>query len=68
MTISATSQETDPRVAQREAWVTYSESLRDLAGKDYEDAEHTSWERLQRALQDIDAANATVQTTPGALD
>jgi hypothetical protein len=60
MTISATSRETEPQVAERDAWAAYSESLRDLAGKDYEDAEHTSWERLQRVLRDIDAANATV--------
>lgn len=37
----------------RRAWGVYSESLRDLQGKDYEDAEHRSWERLQRKLREL---------------
>jgi hypothetical protein len=68
MTISATSQEADRQVAEREAWAAYSESLRDLAAKDYEDAEHTSWERLQRALREIDSADVTVEAMPHPLD
>jgi hypothetical protein len=38
----------------RRAWGVYSESLRDLDGKDYEEAEHRSWERLQRKLRELD--------------
>jgi hypothetical protein len=47
------SQETERQVAEQEAWATYRESLRDLAGQDYEEAERASWERLQRALRDL---------------
>jgi hypothetical protein len=38
----------------KQAWSSYSESLRDLDGKDYEDAEGESWDRLQRRLRQLD--------------
>jgi hypothetical protein len=60
MTTSATRQESDRTVAEREAWSAYQDSLRDLAGRDYEEAERASWERLQRALRELDRANASV--------
>jgi hypothetical protein len=41
-----------------EAWIAYSESLRDLDGRDYEDAERTSWEELQATLALIDGDRA----------
>jgi hypothetical protein len=38
----------------RRAWTAYRESLRDLDGKAYEEAEGRSWERLQRKLKELD--------------
>ncbi len=43
---------------ERDAWIQYRESLRDLAGADYEAAEADSWEDLQRMLGDIQAERA----------
>jgi hypothetical protein len=40
---------------QREAWSRYSESLRDLDGRDYEDAETAAWAELQHQLREIGA-------------
>ena len=39
---------------QRRAWADYTEDLRDLEGRDYEDAEGQSWDRLQRKLKNLD--------------
>jgi hypothetical protein len=44
----------DIQARTQQAWTTYSESLRELAGKDYEDAEGESWDRLQRRLRQLD--------------
>jgi hypothetical protein len=55
MTSSATRQGTDSTIAEREAWDAYRDSLRDLEGPDYEEAEGVSWERLQRALLELRA-------------
>ena len=38
----------------REAWERYTLSLRDLEGRDYEEAEDESWDRLQRKLKELD--------------
>lgn len=38
---------------ERQAWAAYNESLRDLRGREYEDAEDESWERLQRRLREL---------------
>lgn len=38
----------------KEAWSLYSESLRDLQGRDYEEAEHESWNRLQETLRELE--------------
>jgi uncharacterized protein YecT (DUF1311 family) len=38
----------------QEAWVAYRNSLRDLSGRDYDEAETRSWERLQRELREIE--------------
>ena len=43
MTTSATRQGTDRTIAEREAWEAYRESLRDLQGAEYEEAERASW-------------------------
>ena len=40
---------------EREAWTRYSESLRELDGRDYEDAEIVAWAQLQHDLRAIDA-------------
>ena len=40
---------------EREAWTDYRESLRDLQGRDYEEAEAASWEELQRTLTEVAA-------------
>jgi hypothetical protein len=37
----------------RTAWETYHSSTSALAGSDYEEAELVSWERLQRALNEV---------------
>lgn len=38
----------------RLAWAGYSDSLRDLAGREYEDAEGESWTELQETLHALD--------------
>ena len=43
---------------EREAWTDYRESLRDLQGRDYEEAEAASWDELQRTLADVAAERA----------
>jgi hypothetical protein len=44
----------------REAWEAYNDSLRDLAGQEYEDAEGRSWERLQKKLRELDGERQLV--------
>ena len=56
MTTSATRQGTVRTIAEREAWEVYRESLRDLHGADYEEAERISWARLQETLRELSAA------------
>jgi hypothetical protein len=57
MTASAPHQEATAATAERtrEAWDAYRRSLRDLTGRDYEDAERASWDKLQRRLREIAA-------------
>ncbi|TMM09958.1 MAG: hypothetical protein E6G00_08715 [Actinobacteria bacterium] len=38
---------------ERQAWEAYSDSLRGLEGKDYENAEGESWDRLQKRLRQL---------------
>ncbi len=40
------------------AWAAYRDSLRDLSGRDYDEAECRSWERLQRKLAQLDEQRA----------
>jgi hypothetical protein len=54
---TVTRRETERRKAEREAWSAYRESLQGLDGRDYEDAERISWERLQRALRALARAD-----------
>ena len=37
----------------RHAWASYNASLRDLQGREYEEAEAQAWDRLQRRLAEI---------------
>ncbi len=51
----------------RRAWTAYQDSLRDLDGRAYEEAEARSWDRLQRKLRQLDderAALAGLQAPP----
>lgn len=38
---------------ERQAWETYSHSVRGLEGRDYEETEDQSWDRLQRRLREL---------------
>lgn len=38
---------------ERQAWETYSESVRGLEGRDYEETEDQSWDRLQMKLREL---------------
>ena len=38
----------------RQAWLHYSERLRELSGKEYERVESESWEELQMELRRVD--------------
>jgi hypothetical protein len=53
---------TDERT--RVAWTVYRDSLRDLSGRDYEEAEREAWEALQRELRSI-GANSTREAPVG---
>jgi len=46
-----TGEELERRV--RHAWASYSASLRELEGREYEEAEASAWDRLQRRLAEI---------------
>jgi hypothetical protein len=39
---------------ERQAWEAYSDDLQGLEGRDYEEAEGESWERLQRTLRELE--------------
>jgi hypothetical protein len=45
----------------RQAWSAYNESLRDLQGRDYENAEDESWGRLQKRLKQLEDERALVE-------
>jgi DNA-binding GntR family transcriptional regulator len=38
----------------RAAWEHYRDSLRDLSGRDYDDAERACWDELRRELRAIE--------------
>ena len=52
--ISETERLAELEERRKEAWALYSESIRDLEGRDYEEAEDESWRRLQEMLQELD--------------
>jgi hypothetical protein len=39
---------------ERQAWEAYSASIRGREGRDYEEAEDESWDRLQRTLRELE--------------
>ena len=41
-------------IRTREAWADYNDELRELEGRDYEEAEDESWDRLQKRLKQLD--------------
>jgi hypothetical protein len=45
----------------RQAWTAYNDSLRDLQGRDYEEAEDESWGRLQKRLKQLEDERALVE-------
>jgi len=51
---------------EREAWSEYRERLRDLEGRDYEEAEAASWDTLQDSLAEVEAERAALEAEPDA--
>ena len=45
----------------REAWADYNDELRELEGRDYEEAEDQSWDRLQKRLKQLDGERQLVE-------
>jgi hypothetical protein len=50
-------------VHTREAWADYNDELRELKGRDYEEAEDQSWDRLQQRLKQLDGERQLVEGT-----
>ena len=53
MTATAPRQDSARPRAEQEAWDEYADDLRELQGREYEDAEDASWDRLQTRLREI---------------
>ena len=47
----------------RQAWAAYTVELRDLQGRDYEEAEDKAWDRLQEMLRQLDDERQLVEAT-----
>ena len=47
----------------REAWTDYTGELRDLDGRDYEEAEDKAWTHLQKRLKQLDDERQLVEGT-----
>lgn len=60
MTTAAPQQDATLEELTLDAWQRYSEALRNLTGRPYEDAEAEAWDGLQAELADI-AALATTE-------
>jgi hypothetical protein len=43
---------------KQRAWAQYRKTLHELTGKEYEEAEHRCWERLQRKLGGLERERA----------
>jgi len=46
----------------QEAWATYRDSLRDLTGRDYDEAEAEAWDQLQSRLRELEGLRADLLT------
>ena len=46
-----------------DAWTAYRDSLRELTGREYDEAEHRSWERLQRKLRQLEQCRVELAST-----
>ena len=44
----------------RHAWREYSDSLRDLSPREYDEREPGEWDQLQATLRDLDAVRSRV--------
>jgi hypothetical protein len=69
MTTFAAQPETERLLAEldariRGAWSSYSEDLRDLARKDYDDAEAAAWDQLQARLRELESERAALAPSP----
>ena len=53
----------DIEARKSQAWASYNDSLRDLSGRDYEDAEDRSWDRLQKTLKQLEGERQLVEGT-----
>jgi hypothetical protein len=53
---------------ERHAWADYRDGLRDLQGREYEQAEAASWDELQDLLADVAAERAEIAATTPAVD
>ena len=42
----------------QDAWAVYSDSLRDLTGRAYDEAEPDAWDHLQRRLRELEGLRA----------
>jgi len=47
----------------RQAWTDYNGELRELEGRDYEEAEEKSWARLQKKLKQLADERSLVEGT-----
>ena len=45
----------------RQAWADYSDELRELRGRDYEEAEDEAWARLQKRLRQLEGERQLVE-------
>jgi hypothetical protein len=53
MPATAPRQDSESSSAEQEAWACYQDDLRELEGREYEEAEGASWDRLQQRLREI---------------
>ena len=60
MTTAAPRNETLEDLDERtqDAWAVYSDSLRDLTGRAYDEAESDAWDHLQRRLRELEGLRA----------
>lgn len=52
----------------RQAWILYSERLRELSGEEYERVESESWEELQSELRRVDERREQLAASAAAFE